>query len=78
MVFRNLHALKGYSTPVPYFWRLCAFSQKNKAILDKKFYESGQKCSKVLKKSHFTSVETIVVKLPLKMCENQCFSCFEP
>ena len=54
--------LRGYSTPGPYFWRLCIFS-KNKAALDKLSYWSGQKCSKELKNCSFTSVETIVVKL---------------
>ena len=56
---------------------LCIFSQ-NKATLDKVFYGSGQKCSKELKNHSFTSVETIVVKLQWKMCENQYFPCFEP
>ena len=37
---------KGYSTPAPCFWRLCAFSKKNEVTLDKVSYESGQKCSK--------------------------------
>ena len=56
-------ALRGYSTPGPYFWRLCAFSQKNKATFDKASYGSGQKCSKALKNHSFTSGETIAVKL---------------
>ena len=56
---------------------LCIFS-KNKATSDKVFYGSGQKCSKELKNYSFTSVETIVVKLQWKMCENQYFPCFEP
>ena len=56
---------------------LCIFSQ-NKATSDKVFYGSGQKCSKELKNHSFTSVETIVVKLQWKMCENQYFPCFEP
>ena len=70
--------LRGYCTPGPYFWRLCAFFSKNKATSDKISYGSGQKCSKELKHHSFTSVETIVVKLQWKMCENQYFPCFEP
>ena len=68
----------GYCTPGPYFGRLCAFSQKNKATLDKVSYGSGQKCSKELRNHSFTSVEAIVVKVQWKMCENQYFPCFEP
>ena len=56
---------------------LCIFS-KNKATLNKVSYGSGQKCSKELENYSFTSVETIVVKLQWKMCENQYFPCFEP
>ena len=56
---------------------LCIFS-KNKATSDKVSYGSGQKCSKELENYSFTSVETIVVKLQWKMCENQYFPCFEP
>ena len=56
---------------------LCIFS-KNKATSDKVSYGSGQKCSKELENYSFTSVETIVVKLQWKMCENQHFPCFEP
>ena len=56
---------------------LCIFSQ-NKATLDKVSYGSGQKYSKELKNHSFTSVETIVVKLQKKMCENQYFPRFEP
>ena len=56
---------------------LCIFSQ-NKATLDKVSYGSGQKYSKELKNHSFTSVETIVVKLQWKMCENQYFPRFEP
>ena len=48
---------------------LCIFS-KNKATSDKVSYGSGQKCSKELENYSFTSVETIVVKLQWKMCEN--------
>ena len=29
------HALRGYCTPEPYFWRLCAFSQKIKQLRTK-------------------------------------------
>ena len=56
---------------------LCIFS-KNKATLDKVSYGSGQNYSKELRNHSFTSVETIVVKLQWKMCENQYFPCFEP
>ena len=56
---------------------LCIFS-KNKPILDKVSYGSGQRCSTELKNDSFTSVEAIVVKLQRKMCENQYFPCFEP
>ena len=56
---------------------LCIFS-KNKTTLDKVSYGYGQKFSKELKNHSFTSVETIVVKLQWKMCENQYFPCFEP
>ena len=45
--------LRGYSTPGPYFWRPCAFSQKIKQLWKKKSYGSGQKCSKELKKHKF-------------------------
>ena len=74
----KINAFKG----VLHLWALflktlCIFSQ-NKATSDKVFYGSGQKCSKELKNHSFTSVETIVVKLQWKMCENQYFSCFEP
>ena len=74
----NPPALKGVLHPWALFLKtLCIFS-KNKAISDKVSYESGQKCSKELKNHSFTSVETIVVKLQWKMCENQYFPCFEP
>ena len=55
----------------------CIFS-KNKAILDKETFGSGQKCSKEFTNHSFTSVEVIVVKLQWKMCRNQYFTCFEP
>ena len=72
------YALKG----VLHLWTLflktlCIFS-KNKATSDKVSHGSGQKCSKELENYSFTSVETIVVKLQWKMCENQYFPCFEP
>ena len=70
--------LKGVLHPWTLFLKtLCIFS-KNKATSDKVSYGSGQKCSKELKNHSFTSVETIVVKLQWKMCENQYFPCFEP
>ena len=67
--------LRGYSTPRPYYSRLCAFSEKNKTTLDKVSYGSGQKCSKELKNHSFTLKESIVVKLQEKICENQYFPC---
>ena len=76
VTFKKL--LKGVLHPWALFLKpLCIFS-KNKAISDKVSYGSGQKCSKELKNHSFTSVETIVVKLQWKMCENQYFPCFEP
>ena len=72
------YKVKGVLHPGALFLKtLCIFS-KSKATLDKVSYGSGQKCSKALKNHSFTSVETIVVKLKRKMCENQYFSCFEP
>ena len=76
--YNNITYLKG----VLHLWALflktlCIFS-KNKATSDKVSYGSGQKCSKELENYSFTSVETIVVKLQWKMCENQYFPCFEP
>ena len=70
--------VKGVLHPWTLFLKtLCIFS-KNKATSGKISYGSGQKCSKELKNHSFTSVETIVVKLQWKMCENQYFPCFEP
>ena len=60
------------------FLKTLGIFSKNKATLDKVSYGSGQKYSKELKNHSFTSVETIVVKLQWKMCENQYFPCFEP
>ena len=78
MFQENRNWLKG----VLHLWALflktlCIFSQ-SKVTLDKVSYGSGQKYSKELKNHSFTSVETIVVKLQWKMCENQYFPCFEP
>ena len=71
-------SLKGVLHPWALFLKtLCIFSKSN-ATSDKVSYGSGQKCSKEFKKHSFTSVETIVVKLQWKMCENQYFSCFGP
>ena len=76
-ILENLH-FKGVLHPWGLFLKtLCIFS-KNKATSDKVSYGSGQKCSKKLKNHSFTSVETIVVKLQWKICENQYFPCFEP
>ena len=74
----NDKRFKGVLHPWALFLKtLCIFS-KNKATSDKVSYGSGQKFSKELKNHSFTSVETIVVKLPWKMCENQYFPYFEP
>ena len=74
----NSFTIKGVLHPWALFLKtLCIFS-KNKATSDKVSYGSGQKCSKELKNHSFISVETIVVKLQWKMCENQYFPCFEP
>ena len=70
--------LKGVLHPWALFLKILCIFSKNKAISDKVSYGSGQKCSKELKNHSFTSVETIVVKLQGKMCENQYFPCFEP
>ena len=77
-VNKFIKAFKGVLHPWALFLKtLCIFS-KNKATLDKVSHGSGQKCSKELKNHSFTSVETTVVKLQWKMCENQYFPCFEP
>ena len=73
-----VYFVKGVLHPRTLFLKtLCIFS-KNKATSDKVSYGSGQKCSKELKNHSFTSVETTVVKLQWKICENQYFPCFEP
>ena len=77
-VFFFLSFLRGYCTSGPYFWRLRAFSQKIKQLRTKYPMDLVRKCSKELENYSFTSVETIVVKLQWKMCENQYFPCFEP
>ena len=70
--------VKGVLHPWALFWKtLCIFS-KNKATSEKVSSGSGQKFPKELKNYSFTSVQTIVVKLQWKMCENQYFPCFEP
>ena len=71
-------SLKGVLHPWALFLKtLCIFS-KNKATSYKVSHGSGQKRSKELKNHSFTFVETTVMKLHWKMCENQYFSCFEP
>ena len=65
--------LRGYSTPVPFFFKILSIFLKDKATLDKVSYGSGQKCSKELKNHSFTSVETIVAKLELKICKISVF-----
>ena len=70
--------LKGVLHPWALFLKTLYIFSKNKATSDKVSYGSGQKCSKELKNHSFISVETIVVKLQWKMCENQYFPCFEP
>ena len=70
--------IKGVLHPWALFLKTLCIFPKNKATSDKVSYGSGQKCSKELKNLSFTSVETILVKLQWKMCENQYFPCFEP
>ena len=74
----NYMIFKGVLHPWALFLKTLCIFPKNKATSDKVSYGSGQKCSKELKNHSFTSVETIVVKLQWKMCENQYFPCFEP
>ena len=69
---------KGVLHPWALFLKTLCIYSKNKATLDKVSNGSGQKCSKELKNHRFTSVETIILKLQWKMCENQYFQCFEP
>ena len=69
--------VKGVLYPWALFLKTLSIFSKNKAILDKESYGSGQKCSKEVQNHSFTSVEAIVVKLQWKMCENQYFTCFE-
>ena len=70
--------IKGVLHPWALFLKILCIFSKNKATSDNVSYGFGQKCSKELKNHSFTSVETIVVKLQCKMCENQYFPCFEP
>ena len=71
-------ALKGVLHLWALFLKTLWIFSKNKATLDKVSHGPGQKYSKELQNHSFTSVETIVVKLQWKMCENQYFPCFEP
>ena len=73
-----MYRVKGVLHPWALFLKTLCVLSKNKATSDKVSYGYGQKCFKELKNHSFTSVETIVVKLQWKMCENQYFSCFEP
>ena len=59
----KLRYLKGVLHPWALFLKTLSIFSKNKAILDKVSYGSGQKCSKELQNHSFTSVEAIVVKL---------------
>ena len=70
--------IKGVLHPRALFLKTLCIFLINKAILDQVSYGSGQKCPKELKNRNFRSVETTVVKLQSKMCENQYFACFEP
>ena len=72
-----MSVLKGVLHLWALFLKTLYIFSKNKATSDKVSYGSGQKCSKELENYSFTSVETIVVKLQWKMCENQYFHCFE-
>ena len=74
----KLQNFKGVLHPWALFLKILCIFSKNKATSDNVSYGFGQKCSKELKNHSFTSVETIVVKLQWKMCENQYFPCFEP
>ena len=56
--------LKGVLHPWALFLKTLCILSKNKATSDKVSHGSGQKFSKELKNHSFTSVETIVVKLP--------------
>ena len=74
--FSFTFTLRGYCTSGLYFWRLCAFSQKIKQLRTKHPMDLVRN---VPRNSKITVlVETIVVKLQWKMCENQYFPCFEP
>ena len=53
----------GGKHPWALFLETLGIFSKNKATLDKKSYQSGQKCSKELKTHSFTSADTMVVKL---------------
>ena len=76
--FQFFQTFKGVLHLWALFLRTLRIFSKNKATLDKVSHGSGQKYSKELQNHSFTSVGTIVVKLQWKMCENQCFPCFEP
>ena len=76
-MFLYLLVLRG-TAPLGLIFEDFVYFLKNKATLDKVSYGSGQNYSKELKNHSFTSVETIVVKLQWKICENQYFPCFEP
>ena len=77
-VLIDFYGIKGVLHPWALFLKILWIFSKNKATSDNVSYGFGQKCSKELKNHSFTSVETIVVKLQWKMCENQYFPCFEP
>ena len=77
-ICRTIDWLKGVLHPWALFLKTLCIFLKNKATSDKVSHGSGQKCSMELKNHSFTSIETIVVKLQWKMCENQYFPCFEP
>ena len=57
----ELSKSRGYSTPGPYFGRLCAFAQKIKLWL-KYPMDLVRSVPRKLKNHSFTSTETIVVK----------------
>ena len=76
MIKKRNGELRGYCTPGPYFWRLCAFSQKNKANLDKVSYGSGQKYSKELKKSQFYFSRVHCCEVTVKSVRKSIFSMF--
>ena len=78
MKFEENDQIKGVLHPWALFLKTSCIFSKNKATSDNVSYGSGQRCSKELKNHSFTSVETFVMKLQWKKCENQYFPRFQP